>query len=332
MIRTNANIQPGDSGGPLVNSSGDVIGMDTAASSSNSSGFGTTASVSTTAFSIPINKAISIADQIEAGKASATVHVGATAFLGVEVTSPNAGFASSGVPVAGALGGYGGRCCRDRQRRHDPLRRRPSDHLRLRPAAGDRGLSPRRQGDGDLVGPARSVPHRDRHADRRPDRLTSPKDRERPARRRGAQRCGCSGLRCSGTARDAAGIWPRERGACGRPLLDRMHRPGMSKIGVARVPDHQGQCVPPVRRQFAGDERLAPPGSGRALRVQRPKKRYILSLTPVAIYRKRGISSRSERRPDVLNAIRQLHRTGVDRVAEALAPRAHWRPRVLGSP
>ncbi len=105
MIRTNADIRPGDSGGPLVNSSGDVIGMDTAASSSNSSGFGTTASVSTTAFSIPINRAISIADQIEAGKASATVHVGATAFLGVEVTSPNAGFASSGVPVAGALEG-----------------------------------------------------------------------------------------------------------------------------------------------------------------------------------------------------------------------------------
>ena len=38
MIRTDANIEPGDSGGPLVNSSGQVIGMDTAASSSSSSG------------------------------------------------------------------------------------------------------------------------------------------------------------------------------------------------------------------------------------------------------------------------------------------------------
>ena len=105
MIRTNADIQPGDSGGPLLNSSGEVIGMDTAASSSNSAGFGTTASVSTTAFSIPINKAIAIADQIEAGKASATVHIGATAFLGVEVASASGGFASSGVPVAGAVQG-----------------------------------------------------------------------------------------------------------------------------------------------------------------------------------------------------------------------------------
>jgi S1-C subfamily serine protease len=108
MIRTNADIQPGDSGGPLLNSSGEVIGMDTAASTGSSSGVGTTASVSTTAFSIPINKAMSIADQIEAGKSSVTVHIGATAFLGVEVASANAGGfgqASSGVPVAGAVQG-----------------------------------------------------------------------------------------------------------------------------------------------------------------------------------------------------------------------------------
>jgi len=32
LIETNADIQPGDSGGSLVNTSGDVIGMDTAAS------------------------------------------------------------------------------------------------------------------------------------------------------------------------------------------------------------------------------------------------------------------------------------------------------------
>src|SRR3984885_4170278 len=34
LIERNANIQPGDSGGPLVNSYGQIIGMDTAASSS----------------------------------------------------------------------------------------------------------------------------------------------------------------------------------------------------------------------------------------------------------------------------------------------------------
>ena len=59
MIQTNADIQPGDSGGPLLNEQGQVIGMDTAASTGNSGGFGTTASMTTTAFSIPINRAIS---------------------------------------------------------------------------------------------------------------------------------------------------------------------------------------------------------------------------------------------------------------------------------
>jgi S1-C subfamily serine protease len=102
MIRTNADVQPGDSGGPLVNSSGEVIGMNTAASS-NSLPIGTTAETTTTAFSIPINKALGIAQQIEAGTSSATVHIGETAFLGVGVGSAGAG--GSGVPVVGTVPG-----------------------------------------------------------------------------------------------------------------------------------------------------------------------------------------------------------------------------------
>ncbi len=106
MIRTNAGIEPGDSGGPLLSTSGVVVGMNTAASTAGSQ-VGTTADVTTAAFSIPIDKALSIADQIEAGHSSASVHIGATAFLGVEV-SANAGDGygqASGVTIAGAIAG-----------------------------------------------------------------------------------------------------------------------------------------------------------------------------------------------------------------------------------
>lgn len=107
MIRTNANIEPGDSGGPLLNSAGQVIGMDTAASTSNSGGYGTTAQQTTAAFSIPINRALSIAHQIEAGQSSSTVHIGATGFLGVQVTSGGGAFGQggTGVAVAGVVPG-----------------------------------------------------------------------------------------------------------------------------------------------------------------------------------------------------------------------------------
>jgi S1-C subfamily serine protease len=81
MLQTNAGIQEGDSGGPLVNSSGQVVGMDTAA---NTSGFGNQ-STATTGFAIPINHAVTIVDQIAAGHASATVHIGLGGFIGVQV-------------------------------------------------------------------------------------------------------------------------------------------------------------------------------------------------------------------------------------------------------
>jgi S1-C subfamily serine protease len=112
MINDDANIQPGDSGGPLVSSSGQVIGINTAASQQNGFQIQSGQPDQTQAFAIPINVATSIARQIEAGRASSTVHIGATAFLGVQVLS--AGQAQSeGVPsgsgaaLAGVLPGSG---------------------------------------------------------------------------------------------------------------------------------------------------------------------------------------------------------------------------------
>jgi S1-C subfamily serine protease len=105
MIQTNAPIQPGDSGGPLVNSSGQVVGMDTAAST-GSGGTGTTASVSsTTAFAIPIDRALSVARQIEAGSGSATVHIGTTAFLGVGLDSQSYGQTGQGATISEVISG-----------------------------------------------------------------------------------------------------------------------------------------------------------------------------------------------------------------------------------
>jgi S1-C subfamily serine protease len=81
MIQTDARIIPGDSGGPISNVSGQVIGMDTAASS-NTVGF----AQQDVGFAIPINRAMSVAQDIISGKSSSVVRVGTTGFLGVIVT------------------------------------------------------------------------------------------------------------------------------------------------------------------------------------------------------------------------------------------------------
>lgn len=74
MIETSATLRPGDSGGPLLDSAGRVVGVDTAA-----------LVYGPRAYAIPIATAASVTQQIVAGKASSRVHVGGTAFLGVQV-------------------------------------------------------------------------------------------------------------------------------------------------------------------------------------------------------------------------------------------------------
>jgi S1-C subfamily serine protease len=78
LIRTNAELRPGDSGGPLLDSSGRVIGIDTAASTGYAFQSG-----GNDGYAIPIDRARTILRQIQAGRSSASVHIGATAFLGV---------------------------------------------------------------------------------------------------------------------------------------------------------------------------------------------------------------------------------------------------------
>jgi S1-C subfamily serine protease len=99
LIETDAGIQPGDSGGALVSKDGKVIGINTAGSTSGNRA----TSATTQGYAIPINQALDIAQQIRDGKASSTVHIGQSGFLGIQVsgTAPSSG----GVRISGTISG-----------------------------------------------------------------------------------------------------------------------------------------------------------------------------------------------------------------------------------
>jgi S1-C subfamily serine protease len=98
LIETNAPVVAGDSGGPLLDADARVIGMVTAASTSG--GFSFEDAATSAGYAIPIAKALRIRAAIDAGKRSATIHVGPTAFLGVQISSRSD---NTGAVVAGVV-------------------------------------------------------------------------------------------------------------------------------------------------------------------------------------------------------------------------------------
>ncbi len=103
LIETDAALQPGDSGGPLYDAAGHVVGMDTAVSTAGHGFFFQTATDD--AYAIPINAALRVVRRIESGHGTAAVHVGPTAYLGVELGSPGPGYGYGGSQAGALVGG-----------------------------------------------------------------------------------------------------------------------------------------------------------------------------------------------------------------------------------
>lgn len=95
LIQTSAELAPGNSGGPLVDEAGEVVGMNTAAEVGR---FGDPPS-STTGFAIPIEAAVEIVDQIEAGDEEDGVIIGPTAYLGVSARDARETGTDGGLPA-----------------------------------------------------------------------------------------------------------------------------------------------------------------------------------------------------------------------------------------
>lgn len=90
LVETDADVVPGDSGGPLLDAEGEVVGIDTAASSGQE----------INGYAVPISTALAVVTQIRSGDETTAVRIGAAAFLGVQV-------ATSATSGAGYGYGYG---------------------------------------------------------------------------------------------------------------------------------------------------------------------------------------------------------------------------------
>ena len=95
LLETDAAVVPGYSGGPMYDDEGEVVGISTAASSTNGSGpAGGTAADS---FAVPVDDAIAVVDQIEAGNESGDVQIGPSAYLGIGAADGSGGVAVENV-------------------------------------------------------------------------------------------------------------------------------------------------------------------------------------------------------------------------------------------
>lgn len=98
VIEDDADVVSGDSGGALLDGSGDVVGMNVAASSGTSQ---------VTGYAIPIARVLRIEHKILAGDASSTITIGSRAALGVEIDSGTSAAYVAGVESGGAAAAAG---------------------------------------------------------------------------------------------------------------------------------------------------------------------------------------------------------------------------------
>jgi S1-C subfamily serine protease len=87
LIEFDAGVEPGDSGGPLFDLRGNVLGVDTAGLTKTN--FFNLTRRDHLSYAIPIGRALAVVHDIDLGTSSGTLHVGPTAFLGIEL-DPNA--------------------------------------------------------------------------------------------------------------------------------------------------------------------------------------------------------------------------------------------------